>query len=207
MGGGTGLFSLNSRSLLSSPERRGGGGDGGCDAAIRGDLPVSKIGVCGRPGILNGFGVAGDAGFARESVLRKAGRSPTATSGPLFGGDWGGSIMRDGGCTGLGLMGGGSGLVGEPERLILLLLGPLPWFRDETVNLSLGLVFGIGGGSRAVVEGLGALCGSSGFGAGESVRGGGGADEAGCESFDLFMFSNLARSDDTGLWRRSQQGT
>lgn len=88
IGGGVGLVS---RSRLNSAERRGGGGDGGWDGDILGDLRGSKVGVCGRLGILNALGpVAGEAGcesLTSESVLTKCGRSPTAISKLPFGGD------------------------------------------------------------------------------------------------------------------------
>lgn len=92
IGGGTGLVpSLTSRSRRSSPDRLGGGGDGGCDGVWRGDvLRGSRTGVCGRAGIL--YGLPAETGdeddLTSESVCRKAGRSPVGTSPtPLFGGD------------------------------------------------------------------------------------------------------------------------
>lgn len=124
-GGGTGRPpSLVSRSRLSSTDRLGGGGDGGFEGVRRGDLRGSSTGVRGRLGILNGFVVvvvAGDEGLTRESVLTNAGRSPVGNPTPLLGGECGGSTVRDGGCAGRGLMGGGTARVGEVERPMLAL--------------------------------------------------------------------------------------
>jgi hypothetical protein len=47
---------LNDGSRLSSPDLRGGGGDGGCEADSLGDFPGSNNGVCGLLGILKCFG-------------------------------------------------------------------------------------------------------------------------------------------------------
>lgn len=198
-GGGTGRPpSLVSRSRLSSTDRRGGGGDGGFDGVRRGDLRGSGTGVRGRLGILNGFVVvAGDEGLTRESVLTKAGRSPVGNPRPLFGGECGGSTVREGGCAGRGLTGGGPARVGEVERPMLA----AGWLMVDTFSLSLGRVGGAGGASRA--EGLASrsrrrpgLGAGTGAGAGDAVR-----DDAavgGWASF-LFRFSNLASSEDTGL--------
>lgn len=91
IGGGTGLLtSLISRSRLSSPDRLGGGGDGGWEGVCRGDVRGSRTGVRGRPGILNCLlagADAGDEGLTRESVFTKAGRSPVGSPAPLFGGE------------------------------------------------------------------------------------------------------------------------
>ena len=80
----------------------------------------------------------------------------------------------------------------------------------ETFSLSLGRVGGTGGGSRAA-EGLESRSRSrTGFGAGAGTGDGEGdadRDEApvcGWVSF-LFRFSNLASSEDTGLWFSDQQ--
>jgi len=195
IGGGVGLVSLVSRSLLSSADRRGGGGDGGWEGTSLGDLRGSRIGVCGRLGILNCFECPpGEEGFMSESVCKKAGRSPTAISGPRFGGDgeWGGSTMSEGGCMGRGLKGGAVLRFGE--------LGPLTLppalgaCKPVRFNLSFGLVLGTVGGSRDL-EGLASRI-FSGFGAGEIALGGGLA----CASPGLFMFSNLARREDTGFY-------
>lgn len=64
-GGGSADCALTSRSLRISTDRRGGGGDGGCEAASLGDRRGSMIGVCGRLGILKdrgdgAVGVMGD---------------------------------------------------------------------------------------------------------------------------------------------------
>ena len=98
-GGGTGRPpSLISRSRLSSPDRLGGGGEGGCEGVRRGDLRGSRTGVRGRLGVLNGFvAVAGDVGLIKESVFTNAGRSPVGSPAPLFGGECGGSTVSDGG--------------------------------------------------------------------------------------------------------------
>ena len=80
--------SLFSRSRLSSPDRRGGGGDGGCVGARRGDTRGSRTGVRGRLGILNCFVAdAVDGDLTRESVFTNAGRSPVGKPTPLFGGE------------------------------------------------------------------------------------------------------------------------
>lgn len=67
MGGGTGLGG----SRLNSPDRRGGGGDGGLEPPGRGVNLESGVGECDRLGILK---VRGEAlvGVATESGLRKA---------------------------------------------------------------------------------------------------------------------------------------
>lgn len=100
-------------------------------------------------------------------------------------------------------MGGGTERVGDVERAML----PAGGTGFMTLNLSLGRVGGTGGVSRAV-EGLGSRSRNRpGFGAGTGA-GLGGAGEAVREeapdgaSVGLFRFSNLARSEDTGLWRR-----
>lgn len=202
IGGGTGLPpSFVSRSRRSSADRLGGGGDGGWEGVRRGDdLRGSRTGVWGRAGILYCFVAGtGDEDLTSESVFTKAGRSPVGTPPmPLFGGDCGGSTMSDGGCTSRGLMGGGSERVGEVEGLVWA-AGVL---RLETFSLPLGRVGGTGGASR-VPEGLASRSRSRpGFGPG---TGAGGAGEAvreevpvGASPF-LFKFSNLAKSEDTGL--------
>jgi hypothetical protein len=89
-GGGTGLLGSLATSLsrLNSADRLGGGGDGGCKGARRGDLLGSRTGVRGRLGILNCFvAVAGDDGLGNESVCTKAGRSPVGMPRPRFGGE------------------------------------------------------------------------------------------------------------------------
>jgi hypothetical protein len=120
-------MSLTERSRRSSVDLLGGGGDGGWEGVRRGDLRGSRmgvrgsrIGVCGRLGILNVLGpVPGDEGcFTNESVFRKPGRSPTVPSTDLFGGDWGGSTRRDGGCIGRGLTAGRPRRVGESGLLV-----------------------------------------------------------------------------------------
>lgn len=201
-GGMVGLpTSLFSRSLLSSPDRRGGGGDGGFEGVGRADTPDSWTGVRGRPGILNCFvAVAAVGDLIKESVFTNAGRSPVGIPTPLLGGEWGGSIVSDGGWPGRGLMGGGSGRVGDVERPTLaaggLMLG--------TFNLSLGRAAGTVGGSRAA-EGLGSRSRSR---TGLGAVAGAGLGDAVLEEAPvcglvvvsvLFRFSNLAKSEDTGL--------
>jgi hypothetical protein len=143
--------------------------------------------------------VAGDEGLTRQSVFTKGGRSPVGIPSPLFGGEWGGSIVSDGGCAERGLRGGGTGRVGEVERPMLAAGDPMV----VTFSLSLGRVAGTGGGSRAA-EGLASASRRRpGFGAGTGAGPGDVVREEGpvCgePSVDLFRFSNLANSDDTGL--------
>lgn len=52
MGGGAAFEG----SRLSSPDLRGGGGEGGREGGSDGDFPGSKIGVCGLLGILKCLG-------------------------------------------------------------------------------------------------------------------------------------------------------
>ena len=178
-GGGAGLVS---RSLLNSPDRRGGGGDGGCDGVSRGDLRRSNVGVSGRLGILKWRGdAAGDTGFTMASAFRKAGWSPVAIFSSLpLGGDWGGSTRTEGGAMGRGLSGGGGPRRFEGRGLL-----------EEAMLVSFGLVLtGTAGGSLETA----ASCGFSSFGAGEAVRGASvGASEG------LLMFSNRARREETGF--------
>ena len=91
---------------------------------------------------------------------------------------------------GLGDRTGGPDLAGE--------LGPesaVPGnCRVARLGRSLGLVLGTGGGSLGVHPSHNL----SGLGAGEMVRGGGGPVAAG--PLVLFMFSNWARSEDTGFY-------
>lgn len=91
-----------SLSLLSSADRRGGGGDGGWEGESRGDLRASSVvaavgvGVCGRLGILGSRGdEEGDKGaLTTESGLRKKLDWSTAEGARLparpLGGDCGG---------------------------------------------------------------------------------------------------------------------
>jgi hypothetical protein len=146
------------------------------------------------------LGPDGEDGFGIESVFRKPGLSPKAKSGPFFGGDRGGSTSTDGGCTGLGLTVGGAriGRLGDVKPLLVgggtCKLGML--------FFSFGLLRGTGGGSREM-GGADAVAPASrslsGFGEGETARGVGGAATVDASWVPLFMFSNLARSDDTGL--------
>lgn len=91
MGGGIGGDALASRSRFSSADRRGGGGDGGWDAAASlGDRPVSMSGVCGRLGILKdrgeeATGVLGD--FEGSGKRWELGSFCKTESGLGFGGD------------------------------------------------------------------------------------------------------------------------
>jgi hypothetical protein len=97
-----------SLSLLSSVERRGGGGDGGFDERT-GDLRDSTLGLCD---LLGGFGVTD--GLALDEVAGamvawlSAGGSPANVLIDGFAGDCGGCIMNEGGRTGLGLRGDGA---------------------------------------------------------------------------------------------------
>lgn len=211
-GGGTGLApSLVSRSRLnspdrlgSSPDRRGGGGEGGCEGDRRGDLlRGSSTGVRGRLGDLTGFvGAAGEVGLMSESVFTKAGRSPVGRPTPRLGGECGGSTVRAGAGVGRGLMGDGRGRVGDVERP----LAAAKWGMVDTLSLSLERVGGAGGGSRAA-EGLGSRsrrrpgfgAGTGAGGAGDAVRDEGPELEGGWRSA-LLRFSNLASSEETGRW-------
>lgn len=161
------------------------------------------MGVCGRLGILKFLGpVAGDCGLTSESVLRKPTRSAPTASPILLGGDCGGSMRSEGGGTGRGLRGARpcrEGDSGPP------LLAPSDC-RPARCSLSLGLILGTKGGFWVVVDGGGWGAGSrrpSSFGAGDTAGGaepeGGGGGPVGV-SPGLVMFSNFARSDDTGFW-------
>jgi hypothetical protein len=99
-----------SRSLRSSADLRGGGGDGGLVNGSRGDLRGSDVGVRDRLGILKGLDApAGEEGaVTRLSGLRKAELSARFSAEALcFGGDEGGSTVREGGRRGRGESGGG----------------------------------------------------------------------------------------------------
>lgn len=208
-GGGVGFASLKSLSRRSSVDRRGGGGEGGCEGGSRGDLRGSStgvrgsnIGVCGRLDILKFLGpVAGDCGLTNESVLRKPTRSAPTASPILLGGDCGGSMRSDGGGAGRGLRGARPCREGDSGPPLLAPSDCSP----ARCSLSLGLILGTKGGLW-VVGGGGWGAGSrrpSGFGAGDTARGaepeagGGGPVRV---SPGLVMFSNFARSDDTGFW-------
>lgn len=200
-GGGGGLAGGVdwSRSRRSSAERRGGGGDGGCDGVRRGERRDSRLGVCGRLGILKGrgedaeeeaVGVVGTA--ATESALRKTGWSESATfvSRPL-GGDCGGCTIRVGGLMGFGLSGGpGPSCVGDRS--------PSPARMPDRFRCS---------GGRDLSETL--VCGTSGFGMGGSrdlngfgtVGGGRGACPPELpRSCAWLIFSNWLRREDTGFY-------
>lgn len=204
IGGGTGLCP-SSRSLLSSTDLLGGGGEGGCDGVRRGDFRGSTTGVCERLGVLKlWIADAGDEGVTTASALTKAGRSPVGTPfTPLFGGEWGGSTVSDGGSAGLGAIGGGTGRVGDGAALPAGVGG----CRLAIASLSLGRIAGMGGGTGGasrVPEGL-ASRNRTGFGAGAGAAGAG--DEVRVEvavevsPVGLFKFkpSNLASNDETGL--------
>ncbi len=213
----TSLTSLVSRSRLNSPDRRGsspdrlgGGGEGGCEGDRRGDLlRGSSTGVRGRLGVLTGFvGAAGEVGLMSESVLTKAGRSPVGSPTPRLGGECGGSTVRAGAATGRGLMGGGRGRVGEVERpLAAAKLGIV-----DTLSLSLERDGGAGGGS-SVADGLGSRsrrrpglgAGTGAGGAGDAVREEGPELEGAWRSA-LLRFSNLASSEETGRWEERRLG-
>ncbi len=114
----------------------------------------------------------------------------TFSAFPL-GGDWGGSMSRDGGGIGRGLSGGGGPSRfegrGDPS-------GAAKSWIPRLFAPSLGFVFrGMAGGS--LVEAA-ASRGVSSFGAGEIERVGGGPVSA---SAGLLMFSKRARREETGL--------
>jgi hypothetical protein len=94
-GGGGGCFP---KSLRISPDRRGGGGEGGCEAISRGDRRGSSKGVELLLGILNGlFGTKGVDGAVLDSGLSSVWASIECGRKDCdFGGDSGGSIMRAG---------------------------------------------------------------------------------------------------------------
>jgi len=151
------------------------------------------MGVCGRLGILNVLGpVPGDTGcFTKESVFKKPGLSPPGESTDFFGGDWGGSTRREGGCIGRGLTARRLGRVGESGLFVFAPSG----CSAGRFSLSFGRIFGTAGASRGAATEA-ASRRRSGFGAGETGRGVG---EPVWTSPVLFIFSNLARSDDTGF--------
>lgn len=88
-GGGGAVLIVSLR--LSSPDRLGGGGEGGLEPAGRGDLGplIDGEGVCDRLGILNPRDEPpGVEGVAIVSGLRNGGWSPTARVDKRpFGGD------------------------------------------------------------------------------------------------------------------------
>lgn len=90
-GAGGGGGTLASRVLISSPERLGGGGDGGLEPPGRGDLGVLRDGevLSDRLGILNDrLPPVGVGGVATESGFTNEGWSPTASAEIRpFGGD------------------------------------------------------------------------------------------------------------------------
>ena len=94
-GGGGGCF-VFSRS--SSPDLRGGGGDGGCELESLGDLPGSRMGVVLRLGILNGLlGTDGVVGAVLGSGLRSVWESMVCVlDGKALGGESGGSTIKAG---------------------------------------------------------------------------------------------------------------
>lgn len=185
-GGTTGLF--------ISPERRGGGGDGGLTLGVRpGERRGSTTaGVCGLLGILKGRGgeepsvVAALVGSTASWLLSPLG----ARLVPLpFGGDWGGSTRTaGGGFIGLGLMGDGLATRGA---------GTGTW--------SFGAGFGLGSSRGVGVVRVGLVSGTGGgFGDGERLRAGAGGGTGvdgveGTESFPRPMFSNWARREETGF--------
>jgi hypothetical protein len=114
--------------------------------------------------------------------------------------------VSDGGCAGRGVMGGGRGRVGDVERPMLAVGGGML----ETLSRLLGRVGGTGGGPRPA-EGLASRSrGRPGFGAGAGAGVGGTGDAVREEALVcggvscLFKPSNLASSEDTGLWRNNQ---
>jgi hypothetical protein len=192
MGGGKALESC----LFSSPDLRGGGGDGGCEAVNRGDLRGSRTGVCGRLGILNGRGDPdGVVGVVTVSGFKNWGTSPWARFITLpLGGDIGGCTRTAGAFNGRGVnIGGFARRVGERGATAVGSSVPDTCI-DDIAGRSRGLA-GITG--EASLLGLRSR-NLSGFGAGERVRRGG-AMGFGVPSPVLFMFSNFASSDETGF--------
>jgi hypothetical protein len=85
--GGGPLMAIDG-SLLISPERRGGGGEGGRDVESLGDLVESINGVCGRLGILKCRGVlVPDAGVLVSLDSRVVAFDKVKLVGLDFGGE------------------------------------------------------------------------------------------------------------------------
>lgn len=98
-------------SLRISPDRLGGGGEGGCEADNLGERRGSSEGVCGRLGILKAREVVGVVGVdePESAAFKKAGASAMENlEMEFFGGDWGGSIRTEGALTGSGFKVGGT---------------------------------------------------------------------------------------------------
>lgn len=98
LGGGIGAGFV---SLRISPDRLGGGGDGGLDPFARGERGGGStgVGVRGRLGILK-VGLEGPAvdGAITASGFRNGEWSEDgSTVTCLLGGDWGGCTVKDGG--------------------------------------------------------------------------------------------------------------
>lgn len=176
-------------SRLYSPDRRGGGGDGGLEPPGRGVSFESGVGECDRLGILK---VRGEAlvGVATESGLRKADWSPCSWCEILdFGGDCGGCTMTE------GVSGGresaraavtAAGRAGERDRE-----------RSSVCRLKVATVgFGLTGGrgGAGLYSGF-PFWGSGGF-TGETDRG---ASGCGAPS-SLPIFSKCESREETGLW-------
>jgi len=183
---------------LNSPDRRGGGGDGGLDPVILESRRGSGPGEWVRLGILNDRGeLAGVVEETRESGLRKAVCSPRFGCVVLsLGGDRGGCIRTEGGrmgFVGFGLRGGGgaTGRAGDREWESSLLLGI---FR----LLKVGLFFGTGGGVGAASRSGFASRSAIGFGAGDIGRKGA-AERVGFASLILLILSKCERREETGF--------
>jgi len=191
-------------SRLISPDRRGGGGDGGLEAVAptgRGrSLFSNEPGVCGRLGILKGLAeTEGIVVVAKESGLRNASWSPVLMWDNLpLGGDCGGCIITEGGGRrGFGLRGGGGRILGDrntPSSTTVM---------DGIFNMDRGLDFGNGGGAGELSRVLGlpsrrSRTPAADFGVGDIGRGGAVGGVA--TSFALFMFSKCDRSDETGFY-------
>jgi hypothetical protein len=105
-GAGGGGGTLGSRVRLSSPDRLGGGGDGGREPPGRGDLGALSDGevLSDRLGILKDRPPAvGVEGVATASGFMNEGWSPTARAETrFFGGDCGGRTVTAGGTGGAG---------------------------------------------------------------------------------------------------------
>lgn len=184
MGGGTGLGG----SRLNSPDRRGGGGDGGLDRGVNLDSGVGEWLWLGALDVCGGavFGVTIGSG------LRKVERSPWSSDSLPLGGDCGGCTLTDGGRAGRGSM-GGTGSVADRNG---------EWARGSSRVGSLmaamegfGLVAGRGGGG--LKSGF-PFCTAEGL-TGETDRGG---RDCGCGGsfLDFPIFSKCDSREETGRW-------
>lgn len=201
MGGGTGLGG----SRLNSPDRRGGGGDGGLDRGAT----FGSVGEWLRLVTLN---VRGEVlvGGTTASGLRKVERSPWSRDCLPLGGECGGCTVTDGGFAGPETL-GGTGRVADRIGEWARGSSRVGSLRAETEGL--GLVAGGTRGGAGLCSGF-PFCVASGL-AGETDRGGGGCGglslavfvfsiRGGCggcgdSSLVLPIFSKWDSSDETGL--------